>query len=64
MIDRNKLSGKLLEKYEEFEPRYAKGIANSVALYMLGAVPLIIASAVATQKIVELSIEKRKFKTK
>lgn len=64
MIDRNKLSSKMLEKFEEFEPRYAKGIASSVALYMLGVVPLVITSAIATQKIIELSIEKKKFKTK
>lgn len=62
MIKKDLMSSKMLEKYEEFAPRYAKGIAISVALYMVGIVPLIITSAIATKKIVELSIEKKEFK--
>lgn len=62
MINRNRLSPKMLAQYEEFEPRFAKGIAQSVALYMLGTVPLIIASAIATKKIIELSIEYKRYK--
>ena len=62
MIDRSRLSSKMKEDYEEFEPRFAKGIANSVALYMLGVIPLLITSAIATKKIIELCMEYSKFK--
>lgn len=62
MIDRNKLSSKMLEEYETFEPIYSKTIANSVMLYMLGVIPLILTSAIATSKIIDVSIKRKKFK--
>ena len=62
MIKKQNMTPKMLGEYEAFEPIFAKGVANSISLYILGAVPLLIASAVATKKLIELGITMKKFK--
>lgn len=62
MINKNRMSSKMLEEYEAFEKEYPKRLSHAIGLYILGTVPLIIASAVATSNIIELAIERKKFK--
>lgn len=62
MINRNRLTPKMLGELEAFEETYSKKLGKAIGLYIIGAVPLIITSALATSMIIDLGVKRKKFK--